>query len=588
MSTIKVIAAVVDTRQLTLYDTDGNTILIKQGDPELKRILDEVLPVISLGGIAEIRLNQADTIYSDFEEKSSGLVKFFRVAKSKLTGLFGSKTDELIPGQFGQLPGATPVSTDKADKSEKPTMAQAVEEILAHAQSPSKSVGTNDNTVIAVVGTGADRKIVPDVQQLQNHIRHGAIHGSTIGVENLIKRLAAIIETRQHSVEDVLRFLEKADLPVADDGTIIAYKALKKRGDTFFDCHTGNVPQKVGSLVCVDESMVDKNRRNECSNGLHIARRSYLRHFHGDVCVIAKIAPEDIITVPHNDPNKVRVCAYHIVFELDNADYLKIRDDRPMTDHDGTKGILAKAISGDHVGILEEVRITGQRGQGVVVTPRIGATATIQIEAPAAIPAHAVAVEAPTAPGQASPINPKEVSKELSQNQKETAVATPGKQRRVRAKELSDKLMDTTVTPVHRKAFARGLLELKKTSKISWTALGVSENIVNLIASILADEPAPVKASKKTKALSAALHPKPTQPETAPVKAEAQPKPQAKVAETAAPKITTIKPKTADGLTDKERMLCGQVKAGTLTKTAAANALGVHRRTVDRLLAKFG
>jgi hypothetical protein len=62
-----------------------------------------------------------------------------------------------------------------------------------------------------------------------------------------------------------------------------------------------------------------------------------------------------------------------------------------------------------------------------------------------------------------------------------------------------------------RQSIARELLHHKKLSKVSWDALGISENILKLIEVILKDEPAPIKMSPKTKALFQALHPTSTQ-----------------------------------------------------------------------------
>ncbi|MEL2330844.1 hypothetical protein, partial [Klebsiella pneumoniae] len=86
--------------------------------------------------------------------------------------------------------------------------------------------------------------------------------------------------------------------PIADDGCIVIYKLLLKDGPSdhkefsYRDIHSQKVPQSVGTLVCMNESLVDPDRRNECSNGLHVARRQYLGNFSGNVCVLAKVAPE--------------------------------------------------------------------------------------------------------------------------------------------------------------------------------------------------------------------------------------------------------------------------------------------------------
>src|SRR5690606_843747 len=132
---------------------------------------------------------------------------------------------------------------------------------------------------------------------------------------------------------------------------------------------TRRVKQRIGSFVHMDENLVDPNRRNECSNGLHVARRGYVGNFNGDAIVLAKVRPEDVIAVPEYDANKMRVCGYHIVAELTPAQYEAINQNRPITDAAGGGELLAKVIAGDHIGIIEKVKITEHMGNGVVVTP---------------------------------------------------------------------------------------------------------------------------------------------------------------------------------------------------------------------------
>ena len=190
------------------------------------------------------------------------------------------------------------------------------------------------------------------------------------GFQNFMTRISAVIKKRRHSVEDLIRFLERADLPLANDGSVIAYKMLRNSTNgTFVDCHSGKVKQRVGSVVRVLPELIDLSRDRDCSNGLHIARRGYLSGFSGDVCVLCKIAPEDFMAVPHSDANKVRVAGYQILDVIDPKTTNKLKQNRPGTDDKHFLNQMYKAIHGLYPAPVEEVLITQQMGGGLRITP---------------------------------------------------------------------------------------------------------------------------------------------------------------------------------------------------------------------------
>ena len=166
--------------------------------------------------------------------------------------------------------------------------------------------------------------------------------------------------------------MRKGDLPIADDGCIVAYKRLKrKNGPILVDSHTGRVTQRVGSRVFMKPEMVDPNRRNECSNGLHIGRRDYMGNFSGDVIIICKIHPEDVIAVPQDySGSKMRCAGYDIVAELSVTAYQSVIKGQKMTDGGDNEAsiMLTKILRGDHPKVDQLVEITGQKGQGLEIT----------------------------------------------------------------------------------------------------------------------------------------------------------------------------------------------------------------------------
>jgi len=468
----RIISAVVDTQNLTLYKENGETIVLMQGDPRIRKILAEATPKLLDQGYADVDLVQ-ENAYQKFEEQSTD-VKLFRVAKEKLKSLFSMfscSTPEPRVNEEG------PQHTKAVIQHTK----EAVEEILQHAvpvatpsftedsvtpqnniveeggHTPGKHTeSTGSDTIVAVV----DGKVIPGMERIKTQFIR-AVQANSVGMENFLKRLSTVIEKRSHSVEDLLKFLERGDLPIADDGSILIYKVLRRSGtrtdNTYVDCHTRKVEQWVGAYVCMDESLVDPNRKNECSNGLHVARRGYVSGFSGDVCVLAKLAPEDVIAVPAYDANKMRVCGYHIIMELSDAHYALLRSNKPITENEAGKILLANAMSGNHIHKTHKVRITAQMGNNVVVEE-------LPIPSAKAEEVTLYKTEAPTEPPvvealdniekgiQDAPVNLKEVIATVAQLTK---------------KQQAQKLYDEGK---HDELFA-----LKKASKVSWEKLGLPQ-----------------------------------------------------------------------------------------------------------------
>lgn len=433
-NTIRIIAAVVDTVNLILYKENGDVITIPQGDTRVRLIVDEAVPLLLKQGYADISIAPAeDNTYVQFEAQTNGKVKLYRIAKSKLLGLMGADVSTLAEEVLPAIPmaiGAIPAAPAQGQHN----MVSAVEEILQHAVSVNSSHfhegGLHEqgnvvedcgstikehskddcpDTIVAVV----DGQIIPGMEKIKTQFTRATKLGSTQGVENFLKRLGSVINERKHSVEDLLTFMERGDLPIADDGSILIYKVLQRVKDAvgkYVDCHTKKVEQWVGAYVCMDPSLVDPERNNECSNGLHVARRGYVKEFYGDVCVLAKLAPEDVIAVPSYDANKMRVCGYHIIAELTSEEYTLVKRNRPLSDCASGSTSLGIAVHGFHIGKTHEVRITQQMGNGVL---------TEILAAPAVVPAKkaalAEALANPSKEGKDEPINPKEVVKQVEQ-----------------------------------------------------------------------------------------------------------------------------------------------------------------------------
>lgn len=496
---IQVVAFVVDKYNMTLYKPDGTEHLIKQGDPELRRILELITPVIQDGGIATVELNDNAHLgkeFKDFEAKSGGLVQFFKVLKSeaeRFLGLLSNNTDPVAPLALGVVPSKNPavqrVEVKRKDSfaadAAKAKQNEAINEVLANAVPTSSKefkapmadqhdekghlVSEGSETIIAKVGD----VVVPGVEKLAGQFEYAAKEGnSTVGMENFLRRLGAVIKDRGHSVQDLLKFLERGDLPIADDGSFVAYKILRKQGDHFVDCHTRKVPQRIGSYVHMDISLVDPNRRNECSNGLHVARRGYIGKFCGDICTLIKVNPEDVIAVPEYDANKMRVCGYHIIDLISAEDYRSLCNDKAMTDNMAAKIQLGKALAGDHIGITEKVKITQQNGGGVQVTQVTGKAEAKKAVAKQAQGtkrrvAEAIKTNKP-ADKKDEAIDPSKLAKQVS-----TEKAAGGSARVRSAAKLLEEY-EAAKQPRAKWDVAIRLTNMKKVAKVGWEKLGIT------------------------------------------------------------------------------------------------------------------
>lgn len=413
---VKIVGFVIDVHNLTMYMADGETLTVPQGDPRIKPLVANLVAAsnqcdslgVAFSYMLQIEDMEGKNYFAEAEKKTNGVVRFFRMAKAKVKELVekfvepigymevgakkemehsvtGSKAvsaavaevmDQAQPAPITEVvtetlvPELKPVYP-KEDQRPLTKSAEAVAEIMANAMPTSHAQfgnvvadedGESDSTVVAVLD---DNTIIPGAEALAEQaaaVAQGVTQGT--GMANFLRRAGMI--KRGHSVEDLLKFVQKGELPLADDGCVLVYKLLKRtrvEGE-FVDVHSGRVKQRVGSFVHMDEHMVDPNRRQDCSNGLHVARRDYLGSFSGDVCVLAKLAPEDVIAVPQYDARKLRAKGYHIIAELTDADRARVCRNLPMED----QVLLGNAIAGNHAEVIEYVKITEQKGGGLVIT----------------------------------------------------------------------------------------------------------------------------------------------------------------------------------------------------------------------------
>lgn len=145
----------------------------------------------------------------------------------------------------------------------------------------------------------------------------------------------------KRAVDESYPFLENENMPITLDGCFIGYKAVQHNylsktagredvevstdGGKTFKVYRGNIPNNVGNIVRMKRNLVDDDKDRHCSYGLHVGALKYAGpngwfHSSGDKCVLVKVNPKDIVSVPsdHN-AQKLRVCEYEVVAEYSDA-----------------------------------------------------------------------------------------------------------------------------------------------------------------------------------------------------------------------------------------------------------------------------
>lgn len=124
------------------------------------------------------------------------------------------------------------------------------------------------------------------------------------------------------SVKELYDFLSYAELPLTEDGKILAYKGLQ---EDYYSVSAGDMTLKqgrvsrgyvyngVGEVIECERVNVDDDRRNSCSNGLHVGSFRYAKDF-GPITVMVEVDPADVVSVPLDcECQKMRVSAYRVI-----------------------------------------------------------------------------------------------------------------------------------------------------------------------------------------------------------------------------------------------------------------------------------
>lgn len=166
-----------------------------------------------------------------------------------------------------------------------------------------------------------------------------------LDVTPMIKFLDNLMKNpSKRAVDEAFGFSEACSLPITPDGCILAYKRVR---EDYKDVHSATVLNKpyklftAEDIVAIEEvqgkrnevkvtiedgfttvsmprNLVNEDKDQTCSEGLHFCSYDYLKHFGGSRIVVLKINPADIVSIPSDYNNsKGRCSRYQVVDELE-------------------------------------------------------------------------------------------------------------------------------------------------------------------------------------------------------------------------------------------------------------------------------
>ena len=607
---VTIVGISVDAQNAVLYLEDGSTVTIAQGDPRLPIIVETAKKQIPVDGSAVVDIAEPVKVRNEFketEEGTGGLIKFFRVAKSFVKKFIDTESPEKVdesvahvsPLELGIKPGQTILDVEEAGDltyalEAQPAAVEAVVEApVAEVTKPAeltndqkielatarmrelagkgstvddpdfhKPITDEDPDTIVAVNTKTG-SVIPHAHKLSSQMKAASKLKDFRGFVNFLNRLEPVLKDRGHSAEDLMKFIEHGDLPIADDGCIVIYKRLKEKHGTFVDVHSGNIKQNVGSYVFMKPGLVDPNRRQDCSNGLHVASLGYLSSFSGNVTVMAKVRPEDVFAVPEYSRTKMRVCGYHILAVLPESLRNHVNSGGSISSIPEGKELLNKVLRGAHVGITELVEVGGHNGSNVTYT---------KVENTEAAKAEEVKVDLVKETLEQSDLSEaaptEKAAPVLATDLKEPAPVVAPEIKKTKIDLLWEQfeaayLAEDLATA---QKFAEELISAKQKAKKGWAKLGISDKDAELILSIR--EASDIKV---------------TTPET---KAESPAKPEGKamtVKEQAQELYRVFKETKAKGIRADTKDAAGELQFFMSSRKKGPKAFGLDPKVSDEL-----
>lgn len=115
------------------------------------------------------------------------------------------------------------------------------------------------------------------------------------------------------SVQQLYTFLQHHNIPLTEDGKILAYKAVR---NNWMDYHSGTIENKLGAEPSMPRNQISDDPNEACHVGFHVGALAYAESF-GDSerrMLVCEVDPENVVCVPYDaSAMKMRICKYKVV-----------------------------------------------------------------------------------------------------------------------------------------------------------------------------------------------------------------------------------------------------------------------------------
>lgn len=186
--------------------------------------------------------------------------------------------------------------------------------------------------------------------------------------------------------DQLFRWLEETDMPITSDGHFLAYKYVRQ---DMKSSHDGKTLHEIGKPTEMKREDCDPDPDNHCSRGLHFAGWSYMRYCGGgEVKLLLKIDPVDVVCCPKDYEGKGRCCRYTPIAIINEDQYTGKRevDTRPLEPVPPPGSLVDD--DPDELGLAEEVSAFDTDDEPIemphadVVPDDVVASGTIQCDPP--------------------------------------------------------------------------------------------------------------------------------------------------------------------------------------------------------------